>query len=119
MSTKMTSTRLAVLMTATIVGVVSISAATPLIAEAQIAIEENAVGLVDQSNVEQTVVQEQNQEACTNSASPVLGGAIPGGNVLSSVAQSNDCEVDQTQTASADLRARHDIAMNSIRNLPG
>ena len=107
---------MAVLMAATIIGVVSISAATPLIAEAQIAIEENGVGLVDQSNVEQTVVQEQNQEPCTNSASPVVGGALPGGSVLSQV-QSNDCEVDQTQTASADLKTRHDTVKNSIGNI--
>ena len=106
----MTYTRLAGLMAATIVGVVSISAATPLIAEAQIAIEENGVGLVDQSNVEQTVVQEQNQEACTNSV------FVPGGAVLSQV-QSNDCEVDQTQTASADLKTRHDTVKNSIGNI--
>ena len=112
-----TTRTMAVLMAATILAA-GISIAPFLGAEAQIAIEENGVGLVDQSNVEQTVVQEQNQEACTNSASPVVGGALPGGSVLSQV-QSNDCEVDQTQTASADLRARHDIAMNSIRNLPG
>jgi hypothetical protein len=37
--------------------------------------------------------------------------------VLSGV-QSNDCEADQTQTASAASRSRHDVAMNSIRNLP-
>ena len=116
MMAKMTYTRLAGLMAATIIGVVSISAATPLIAEAQIAIEENGVGLVDQSNVEQTVVQEQNQEACTNSVRPVLGGALPGGAILSSV-QSNDCEVDQTQTASADLKTRHDTVKNSIGNI--
>ena len=59
---------MAVLMAATIIGVVSIRAPIPLIAEAQIAIEENGIGLVDQSNMEQTVVQEQNQETCTNIA---------------------------------------------------
>ena len=112
MMAKMTYTRLAGLMAATIFGVVTISAATPLIAEAQIAIEENGVGLVDQSNVEQTVVQEQNQEPCTNIASPF----VPGGSVLSQV-QSNDCEVDQSQTASADLKTRHDTVKNSIGNI--
>ena len=117
MMAKMTYTRLAGLMAATIIGVVSISAATSLIAEAQIAIEENGVGLVDQSNVEQTVVQEQNQEACTNTASgPVVGGLIPGGPIISQV-QSNDCEVDQSQTASADLKTRHDTVKNSIGNI--
>jgi hypothetical protein len=108
--------QMAVLMAATILAA-ALSIAPFLGAEAQIAIEENGVGLVDHSNVEQTVVQEQNQEACTNIAPPVAGTLIPGGSVPSSVAQSNDCEVDQTQTASADLRARHDIAMNSIRNI--
>ena len=81
-------------------------------AEAQITIEENGVGLVYESNVEQTVVQEQNQEACTNIAS----GLIPGGPIISQV-QSNDCEVDQSQTASADLRTRHDTVKNSIGNI--
>jgi hypothetical protein len=103
--------QIAVLMAATILAA-GISIAPFLGAEAQIAIEENGVGLVDQSNVEQTVVQEQNQEACTNIASP----AIPGGSVLSQV-QSNDCEVDQTQTASADLKTRHDTVKNSIGNI--
>jgi hypothetical protein len=103
--------QMAVLMAATILAA-GISIAPFLGAEAQIAIEENGVGLVDQSNVEQTVVQEQNQEACTNIASP----AIPGGSVLSQV-QSNDCEVDQTQTASADLKTRHDTVKNSIGNI--
>jgi hypothetical protein len=115
MMVKMTSTRLAVLMAATIIGIVGISAATTLVAEAQIAIRENGVGLVDQSNVEQTTEQELNQEACTNTAAPF----VPGGSVLSSGAQSNDCEADQTQTASSVSRTRHDMAMNSIRNLPG
>jgi hypothetical protein len=50
--TKMTSTRLAVLMAAAIIAVVTISTATPLVAEAKIAIKENGVGLVDQSYVE-------------------------------------------------------------------
>jgi hypothetical protein len=103
--------KMAVLMAATILAA-GISIAPFLGAEAQIAIKENGVGLVDQSNVEQTIVQEQNQEACTNIAS----GLIPGGSVLSGV-QSNDCEVDQTQTASADIKTQHDIAMNSIRNI--
>ncbi len=107
----MIATKVAVLMAATMLAA-GISITPFLGAEAQIAIKENGVGLVDQSNMEQTVVQEQNQEACTNSVAPF----VPGGNVLSGV-QSNDCEVDQTQTASADLRTRHDIAMNSIRNL--
>jgi hypothetical protein len=102
---------MAVLMAATILAA-GISIAPFLGAEAQIAIEESGVGLVDQSNVEQTVVQEQNQEACTNTASP----AIPGGSVLSQV-HSNDCEVDQTQTASADLKTRHDTVKNSIGNI--
>jgi len=64
----MIATRQAVfMMTATIIGVVSISVApTPLVAEAQIAIKENGVGIVDQSNVDQNIVQEINQEACTN-----------------------------------------------------
>jgi hypothetical protein len=106
-----TTKQMAVLMAATILAA-GISIAPFLGAEAQIAIEENGVGLVDQSNVEQTVVQEQNQEACTNIASP----AIPGGSVLSQV-QSNDCEVDQTQTASADLKTRHDTVKNSIGNI--
>jgi hypothetical protein len=57
-------------------------------------------------------VQEQNQEDCTNSVAPF----VPGGSVLSGV-EGTDCEVDQSQTASAGLRARQDIAMNSIRNL--
>jgi hypothetical protein len=108
---------MAVLMAATIIGVVSISAAIPLVAEAQIAVEENGVGMVDESNVEQTTTQVQNQEACTNIARPVAGTLIPGGSVLSSVAQSNDCEVDQTQTASADLKTRHDTVKNSIGNI--
>ncbi len=107
-----TKRELAVLMAATIIGVVSISAATPLVAEAQIAIRENGVGLVDQSNVEQTIVQEQNQEACTNFGPPF----VPGGSVLSGV-QSNDCEVDQTQTASADMKTWHDTVKNSIGNI--
>jgi hypothetical protein len=109
----MIATKVAVLMAATIIGVVSISAATPLVAEAQIAIRENGVGLVDQSNVEQNNVQVLNQEACTNVASPF----IPGGSVLSSGAQSDDCEVDQTQTASNVLRTRHDTAKNAIANI--
>ncbi len=97
----MASTRLTVLIAATIIGVVSMSAVNPLVAEAQIAIRENGVGLVDHSNVEHTIVQEQNQEACTNESGE----------------QSNDCEVDQTQTQSAGSRTRHDVAMNAIRNL--
>jgi hypothetical protein len=101
MMTKMTSTRLAVLMAATIIAAVSISAAAPLVAEAQIAIRENGVGLVDQSNVEPTIVQVQNQEACTN-----VSGE-----------QSNDCEVDQTQTQSSVLRTRHDTVKNNINNI--
>jgi hypothetical protein len=112
MMAKMMSTRLAGLMAATIIGVVSISAATPLVAEAQIAITENGVGLVDQSNVEQNNVQVQNQEACTNSVAPF----VPGGSVLSGV-ESNDCEVDQTQTANA--VSSHETTKNIIRNLPG
>jgi hypothetical protein len=108
--------QMAVLMAATILAA-GISIAPFLGAEAQIAIEENGVGLVDQSNVEQTVVQEQNQEACTYTASgPVVGGALPGGPIISQV-QSNDCEADQTQTASADLKTRHDTVKNSIGNI--
>ena len=107
-----TTKEVAVLMAATILAA-GISIAPFLGAEAQIAIEENGVGLGDQSNVEQTVVQEQNQEACTNNVS---GTFIPGGSVLSGV-QSNDCEVDQTQTASADLKTRHDTVKNSIGNI--
>jgi hypothetical protein len=103
--------QMAVLMTATMLAA-GMSIAPFLGAEAQIAIEENGVGLVDESNVEQTVVQEQNQEACTNIASPF----VPGGSVLSQV-QSNDCEVDQSQTASADLKTRHDTVKNSIGNI--
>ena len=103
--------QMAVLMTATMLAA-GMSIAPFLGAEAQITIEENGVGLVDESNVEQTVVQEQNQEACTNVASPF----VPGGSVLSQV-QSNDCEVDQSQTASADLKTRHDTVKNSIGNI--
>ena len=88
-------------MAATIIGVVGIGAATPPVAEAQIAIRENGVGLVDQSNIEQNIEQVQNQEACANESGE----------------QSNDCEVDQTQTQSATMRARHNVAMNEIRNL--
>jgi hypothetical protein len=96
----MISTRLAVLATAMIIGVVSISvAAAPQAAEAQIAIKENGVGIVDQSNVEQTTVQVLNQEACTNESGE----------------QSNDCEVDQSQNA--DIRTRHDTVKNSINNI--
>jgi hypothetical protein len=109
----MISTRLAVLATAMIIGVVGISVAAtaPLVAEAQIATIENGVGIVDQSNVEQNIEQVQNQEACTNIAAPF----VPGGSVLSG-AQSNDCEVDQTQTANA--VSSHETTKNIIRNLP-
>ncbi len=130
-----TTKEMAVLMAATIIGIVCISAATPLVAEAQIAIRENGVGLVDQSNVEQTNVQVQNQEACTNSVAPFVPGGsvisgvpssantgdnrfgpfVPGGSVISGV-QSNYCEVDQTQTATA--VSSHEVAKNAIRNLP-
>ena len=107
---------MAVLMTAMMLAA-GMSIAPFLAAEAQITIEENGVGLVDEINQEQTVVQEQNQEACTNTASgPVVGGALPGGPIISQV-QSNDCEVDQTQTASADLKTRHDTVKNSIGNI--
>jgi hypothetical protein len=96
-----------------IIGVVGISVApAPLGAEAQIATIENGVGIVDQSNVEQNIEQVQNQEACTNSVAPF----VPGGSVLSGV-QSSDCEVDQTQTASA--VSSHETTKNIIRNLPG
>jgi hypothetical protein len=96
----MIATKKAVLATAIMIGVVGISvAAAPLAAEAQIAIKENGVGIVDQSNVEQTAVQVLNQEACTNESGE----------------QSNDCEVDQTQTA--DIRSRHDTVKNSINNI--
>jgi hypothetical protein len=108
----MIATKLAALMGATILAAsISIS---PLFlgAEAQIATIENGVGIVDQSNVKQTIEQVQNQEACTDIASP----AIPGGSVLSG-AQSNDCEVDQTQTANA--VSSHETTKNIIRNLPG
>ena len=103
--------QMAVLMTATMLAA-GMSIAPFLAAEAQITIEENGVGLVDEINQEQTVVQEQNQEPCTNIASPF----VPGGSVLSQV-QSNDCEVDQSQTASADLKTRHDTVKNSIGNI--
>jgi hypothetical protein len=102
---------MAVLMTAMMLAA-GMSIAPFLAAEAQITIEENGVGLVDEINQEQTVVQEQNQEPCTNIASPF----VPGGSVLSQV-QSNDCEVDQSQTASADLKTRHDTVKNSIGNI--
>ena len=102
---------MAVLMAAAMLAA-GISIAPFLGAEAQIAIEENGIGLVDQSNVEQTIVQEQNQEACTNFGPPF----VPGGSVLSGV-QSNDCEVDQTQTASADMKTWHDTVKNSIGNI--
>jgi len=85
-----------------------ISIAPFLGAEAQIATIEDGVGIVDQSNVEQTTVQVQNQEACTNTAAPF----VPGGSVLSG-AQSNDCEVDQTQTANA--ISGHPTTKNIIR----
>jgi hypothetical protein len=60
--------KLVALMAATAaIAIVSASATTPFtVAKAQIAIRENGVGLVDQSNVEQTNVQVQNQEACAN-----------------------------------------------------
>ena len=61
--------------------------------------------------MEQTIVQEQNQEDCTNSVAPF----VPGGSVLSG-AQSNDCEADQTQTANA--VSSHETTKNIIRNLP-
>ena len=77
----------------------TISGLTSGRAEAQIAIKENGVGIVDQSNVEQTTVQVLNQEACTNESGE----------------QSNDCEVDQTQNAN--IRTRHDTVKNSIGNI--
>jgi hypothetical protein len=97
----MIATKLAVLATAMIIGVVGISvAASPLAAEAQIAIKENGVGIVDQSNVEQNIEQVQNQEAaCTTESGE----------------QSNDCEVDQTQTANA--VSSHETTKNSISNI--
>jgi hypothetical protein len=98
----MIATRLAVLMmTAMIIGVVGISvAAAPLVAEAQIATIENGVGIADQSNVVQNIEQVQNQEAaCTTESGE----------------QSNDCEVDQTQTANA--VSTHETTKSIINNI--
>jgi hypothetical protein len=91
----MISTKLAVLMAALITGVVGISAATPLVAEAQIAINERGV------RIDQSIVQQQEQEGCTNESRE----------------QSNDCEVVQTQAASNVARHTHDTPKNIIQNL--
>ena len=104
-----TTKQMAVLMAATMLAA-GISIAPFLGAEAQIAIKENGVGLVDQSYVEQTTVQEQNQEACTNSVAPF----VPGGSVLSGV-EGTVCEVDQTQTATS--RPRHEMVKSAIGNI--
>jgi hypothetical protein len=94
-----TEKELAVLITAMMLAA-GISIAPFLGAEAQSVIPGGSVlGLIDQSNVEQTTVQVLNQEACTNESGE----------------QSNDCEVDQTQSATS--RTGHDTSKSIINNI--
>jgi hypothetical protein len=72
------------------------AAATLLAAEAQIAIDQRGARI--DPSIDQSIVQEQNA-ACNNE----------------SVEQSDDCKVVQNQAASN--VARHDIVINSIRNI--
>ena len=91
---------MAVLMAATILAAGISIAPFFLGAEAQGVIPGGSIlGSIDQSNVEQTTVQVLNQEACTNESGE----------------QSNDCEVDQTQSATSSTR--HDTVKNSIGNI--